>query len=398
MKVGVVGLGKLGLPLALMYADVNLAGNPTHEVSGFDANPAIADALWKGECPIDEPGVAELLGKHPLQCFASISNLADWADVVFIVVPTPSDMEGRFDASAVVEVAKLAGRAGKLLIVSSTVMPGTIENEVLPVVPGGARVIYSPEFIALGSVLNDMTRPDLILIGGGSRTIDKDAVNLLRSITTYGGEVCWLTWREAEIAKIALNAYVTMKISFANMIGLAAGPSAVDILDAIGCDRRIGHEYLRPGGPFGGPCFPRDNRAFAKWLASERVTTVMSVATDRVNRDVIEEAIGRLLRYRTVAILGLAYKSGTAVWEHSFGVRVAEVLLRNRVSVLCHDPKARPAHLQVVDATDVGVDVAGSAQLAIDAADAVLIATEHLEYVDLNFAGKVLVDPWGLIR
>jgi UDPglucose 6-dehydrogenase len=295
MRCAVVGIGNLGGPLAQLLAEAG------HEVFGHDANPNV-------QMP---PGV-EIVGHH------GVSDI----DMIFYVVPTPSREDGTYDTEMLEAAVEMWSDPSAIHVVVSTVLPGDCDRIFASA--GLDRYVYSPEFIRLGHVREDMMNPDFVLIGADDKEAGDKVEEVLRSVVglSSGGRpfhmhvwepvesalfrcgVCGkaeinptetspkdvpfvrLSVVEAELAKIALNNFVTMKISFANALGeiaAALGADGEKVCDAIGHDRRIGHRYFKPGGAFAGPCFPRDQQAFIACARRLGIVAYLAIATDRVN-------------------------------------------------------------------------------------------------------------------
>lgn len=390
MNVAVVGLGKLGLPMAALFA----AGG--HNVIGFDRSEAMVAAVNDRVDPHHETGLAGLLRRvESIRATTDFSAIAA-ADIIFIVVPTPSDSGGRFMNDHILEVIATMGPylrdRWRTVVVASTIMPGTMATVVIPALEAATGrwagttigAAYSPEFIALGSVLHDMVNPDFVLVGSGDQRSLIDVVMALSVVVAPGTVVAEVSHLNAEIAKIALNAFVTMKISYANTLAeiceSMAGADAKEVSHAVGLDSRIGKAYLTPGGPFGGPCFPRDSVAFATFSPDQ----ALALATQEVNEHQIWRLACLLMPFNTVAILGLAYKPGTTVTEQSLGVRVAEVLTDVGVTVVWHDPLVT---------TSVLGDLM-TAEAAVAGSEAVLLALVAEEYVGLDYGDRYVVDVW----
>ncbi len=259
MKIGVIGLGKLGSCLAQVLSEHN-------EVFGFDIERKVI------------PGITTMMDP---------SILKD-CEVIFNVVNTPSLPNGDFSNEFLEQSIAIALpyiMKCKVLVIVSTVMPGTCEwlNKRLP-----CHVVYNPEFIRLNSIIEDMKNPDFILLGGH----DEESLDMIENIYKEfynDSPIKKMSWKSAELAKISLNSYITMKITFANTIGRIAkkiGADANQILDAIGTDSRIGNEYFKAGGAYGGPCFPRDNIAFAN--VAKEITNYAKL-TDIINKQVAKE-------------------------------------------------------------------------------------------------------------
>jgi len=358
VNVCVVGLGKLGAPLAAVLAAKG------HEVIGIDVDAAAVAAITHGRAPVAEPGLPEMLQRARPRLTAT----TDWnralaaADASFVIVPTPSEEGGGFSnrllLDAVGHIGAALRGAGRYHVVNitSTVMPGSCDGPVraaLEAASGrkvgeGLGLCYNPEFIALGSVIRDMLRPDMILLGECDARAGDVIEAVYRTVTENAPPVQRMNLVNAETAKIALNAFVTMKISFANVIAEISealpGGDADAVLTALGKDSRIGPKYLKGALGYGGPCFPRDNAAIASLTRRLGTQPDLALATDTVNRRQAGRLAVRVARHLppggAVAILGLAYKPHTPVVEESQGLMLAADLAARGVAVTAYDPLA----------------------------------------------------------
>ncbi len=355
MEVAVIGLGKLGAPMAAIFAASG------HQVIGVDRLESTVDMVNRQEPPVFEPDLAETLAKTEGRLRAT-SNLAEAvrnARITFVIVPTPSDKRDAFSMDfaeiAAMQIGEaLHGRTDPhLVVMTSTVMPGDTERIFIAALELAAGrklgdnlgVCYSPEFIALGSCIRDFLHPDLLLIGESSPQWGELLESFYRTVHLSRPAVYKMSIVNAEIAKISLNSFVTMKISFANMIASICekfpGGNVDAVTGALGADTRIGAKYFKGSVSFGGPCFPRDNKALARLGKDLGLDLHLPTATDQVNESPLErtlaliEAMGG--KNKTIGILGLAYKPGTNVVEKAFGMALAEALNRRRRAVVAHD-------------------------------------------------------------
>jgi UDPglucose 6-dehydrogenase len=365
MDISVIGLGKLGLPTAACFA---LKGN---KVFGWDNNQGFLEELWKGNCPIQEPGLKELIEEagENLIFARNIESAVARSDITLIIVPTPSLPEGGFDNSYVMSVLESMGSILRTKVengifhvvdVVSTVMPGSCQKEFIPFLEeatGGKcgddlGLIYNPEFIALGSVIKDFMNPDFVLVGESDRKSGDMMAELYMSLFRPGPyrpnvkypSIRRMSLINAEIAKLSLNYYVTMKISYANFLAVKVctrfpGADVDVITDAIGCDSRIGHKYLKGGLGFGGPCFPRDVRAMSQIVHKEPYYSMFS--QHEINGTVAawieQKVLDKEPRAQKVAILGMAYKPGTHVIEESQSVELARTFEEHGYEVHWYD-------------------------------------------------------------
>ncbi|MGH9557968.1 MAG: nucleotide sugar dehydrogenase, partial [Bryobacteraceae bacterium] len=300
-----------------------------------------------------------------------------------------------------------------LVVLSSTVMPGATGSELLPVLEeaSGKRcgedfgLCYNPEFIALGSVIRDMLQPDMILIGESDRRSGDLLEKLYLGVCESPLRINRMSFVNAELTKIAVNTFVTTKISYANMLAQVCEtlPGAdVDVVTAaIGCDSRIGSKYLKGALGYGGPCFPRDNVAFAALARSNGAPALLAEATDQINRRQIprlaDAILARLKRGGTAGILGLSYKPDTEVVEQSQGVAVAKFLLEQGARVIVFDPEAMDNARSELS----GAIFAESAADCVRHADVVAITTAWAQFKQLRpedfRSGAAVLDCWRIL-
>ena len=281
-----MGVGKLGLCFGLT---LEKAG---YNVLGCDIRGEYVTLLNNKTFNSFEEGVNQGLMKAVnFQATTSMEKTLNFSDIIFVLVATPSLKNGRYDHSQIdtlVEKVKSFGvqKKPKHLIVCCTTMPGYCDTVQERLRDFNYIVSYNPEFIAQGTILRDQLQPDMVLIGEGSPEAGDILQEIYENHTATEPLVYRMSRTEAEICKISLNCFVTTKISFANMIGdivIKSGGDPKIVLEAIGSDSRIGNKYLGYGFGYGGPCFPRDNRALAIYADDLDMPADISVATDRLN-------------------------------------------------------------------------------------------------------------------
>ena len=399
--IAVLGLGKLGLPLTAAIASRG------YTVSGWDVNPEIRERLLAGECPIQEPDVEGCLDQYSayLQWPATVHEVLQDATIVFIIVPTPSTAAGDFDAvwvrNALADIwIAIDPETPPLVVIVSTLSPGTMG--ALAAMFPGLPLVYNPEFIALGSVIHDLLFPDFVLIGEAKAAGGDVLQNFYERFLLTEAPISRLSYINAELAKLCLNAFVTTKISFSHEIGRICegvpGADANVVLKAIGQDRRIGRQYLQCGPPFGGPCFPRDGRALRHAAEFANANATLSEAVDQINQQRGMEIIRTGKRY--AAVLGLAYKPGTSVTEESFGMLASCALANQGWKVFCYDPLVKEA---AREALPVGVHFPATVIQCVAGADLVIVATPCPEFASIppdafQRGGNkpTLIDCWGM--
>ena len=415
----IVGLGKLGASMAAAIASRGLP------VIGVDVNERSVALLAAGRAPVQETDLEATIQANRARLRATLSHREAvlGSDVTFVIVPTPSDERGAFSIRHAEEAFAAIGRALRekdeyhLVVLTSTVLPGATRYGLLPVLEreSGKRcgadigLCYSPEFIALGSVIHDFLNPDFTLIGEYDERAGRALAGCYAKIMANDPPCRRMGLENAELAKLAVNTYVTTKISFANMLAELCeripGGDVDVVSEALGSDQRIGRRYLTGGLGYGGPCFPRDNLAL-RYVARELgVLTEIPDATDRLNGSRVERAVaslGAVIRPgSTAAILGLAYKPLSNVIEESQGIALARLLARRGMRVVAHDPLAGAvARPELEDA----VQVLDSVQECLEQADLVLITTPDPLYRSLTaseFAAGgrpvTVVDFWRIL-
>src|SRR3954465_4714093 len=358
--VSVFGLGKLGACIAATLAQRGF------EVLGVDIDPEKVDRVNQGKAPVEEPLLAETIneGKRRLRATTNVAE-AVATDISFFIPPSPSLPDGSFSneylLKAMQPIAKAlceAGKKGHIFVSSSTTTPGACDTVLIPMLEKETGwkcgrdfgFCYNPEFIALGNVVNGLLDPDMVLIGESDKQSGDLLEELYRKYNRNAPRIARMSTISAELTKISVNSYITMKISFTNQLRLIAEqfPKADihSILDAIGSDSRIGQKYLKAGLSFGGPCFPRDNRLLAYPAKQSGVEAPLAEATDRVNQETNLELLKKVQAMAgskdTIAVLGLAYKPDTYITEESAGLYLAQQLKHNGYRVLVHDYGAKP--------------------------------------------------------
>jgi len=400
-RISVIGIGKLGLCTAACFSSKG------YQVIGVDVNRATIDAVNSGRSPIYEPGLGELIAK----CQGRLSATDDYnyaienSEVTFIVVPTPSEGDGGFSTKYVEVAVQNIARTLKdkdsfhTVVVTSTVLPGVTEGVIKPLLEqiSGKKcsvdfgLCYNPEFIALGSVIRDFTNPDMVLIGESDPRAGEILAEIHRITCNNQPYIARMSIDNAELAKISLNAYVTMKISFANTLAELCehipGGNVDLVTKALGADSRIGTKYLCGAVSYGGPCFPRDNKAFLSFSQKLGCRARLSQATDAVNKDqaariahLVEQEFGEV-KGINIAILGLTYKPGTDVIEASAPVEMAKVLLDQGAKVMVYDPAGMENARKLLDGSII---YANSIDECLCGADLCILATPWPEFKKLK--------------
>ena len=344
------------------------------------------------------------------------------SDATFVVVATPSEPDGGFSLRYAIPTCESIGRALRtksayhVVVITSTVMPGSLGGQIKSALerssgkPCGAGfgLCYNPEFIALGTVIRDFYHPDFLLIGESDSRAGDVLSEIYKRTCKNTPAIARMNWINAEITKLAVNTYITTKISYANMLARLCEklPEAdVNVVtDALGLDTRIGAKYLKGAVSYGGPCFPRDNRALAALASRAGASSGLAEATDIFNRAQIKSLADVVRSYRSesgaIGILGLTYKPDTDVVEESFGLLLALELTSANLPVMVYDPSADAARAL---SNCKNIRVASSAQECIAESRVVVLATPWQEFRDLRAAlwarpgysaPRVVIDCW----
>jgi UDPglucose 6-dehydrogenase len=389
-------------------------------VIGVDTDQHKIDLINQGISPIFEPGLESLLRSYG----ARLSATADYdkairnSDVTFVVVPTPSEKSGGFSLQFVQQAMEkigdvLRGKRGyHLIVLTSTVMPGSMENHVVPILEQRSvktcgrdfGVCYNPEFIALGDVVKGLLHPDFILIGESDERAGRELARIQSRVCENKASVQRMNFVNAELAKISVNSFVTMKMSFANTLAEICenvdGADVDQITSAIGKDKRIGSSYLKGALGYGGPCFPRDNVAFATFARSVGAQGDLALTTHEINQRQVKR-ITRIFEKENlhpplkVAVLGLTYKPGTNVTEASQALMLAQQLVSQGFQIYAYDPAITSDSLKIM-----GFKSKPTAEACIEASDVCVIATPWDAFKKIKtsaFSEKIVIDCWRIL-
>jgi UDPglucose 6-dehydrogenase len=395
MRISVIGGGYVGLVSSVCLAELG------HSVDLIEIDDAKVASLNSGRLPIYEEGLEETLAKHidhGLKVTPDYDDICN-TDATFVCVGTPSSSDGSADlsmiksASSSIGEALMGSRKYHVVVVKSTVPPGTTERVVIPEVlenrhPKNQDIGFAmnPEFLREGRAIKDFMRPDRIIIGSA----DDKAGDFIESI--YKGlnvPMIRTGLTEAEMVKYASNAFLATKISFSNEVGNICKDLGIDVYEVmkgVGMDHRINPYFLNAGAGFGGSCFPKDVSALihlAENLDEDPILlkSVMTINELQPNRlvDLLEKRIGHLSGKR-VAVLGLAFKDNTDDVRDSRSIYVISELKRRGARVAAYDPKANNSMQSILS----DVDYCQNAAEALNNADACLVMTEWPEFSALD--------------
>ena len=352
MKIGLIGAGRLGICLALLIEQEG------YHVIASDIREDYINDLQNKKINSTEPQVQELL-EHSINLEFTTDNrkVIRESDIIFTLVQTPSLEDGSYDVSAVWEVVEdikkeMGGIANypKSFVVGCTTNPGDCD-QFKDALPESVDVYYNPEFIAQGSIVDDLRHADMVLLGGKGQ--HSGALEMMYYQIQNGFKVAnvhTMSTRAAELTKIAVNCYLTTKITYANQVGQVMIRDGMEdevktVLKAIGGDSRIGTKYLNYGFGFGGPCFPRDNRAFAAYASKAGVETPLGATTDKFNDEhtefLKEYFINKNKDNHAYVFHYLTYKDGVDILTESRPYDLALSLLDAGYEVYCLDSTAK---------------------------------------------------------
>jgi len=337
MKIGIIGAGRLGICFALLCEEAG------YDVVVSDIREDYVNSLNNREIITNEPEVSNLL-KTAKNFRATTDNkeLINECDLIYTLVATPSLPDGSYNVSSVWDVVKCfeGVTKKKYFVVGCTTNPGDCDS-FKKQLPNNIKIFYNPEFIAQGSIIKDLRTADMVLLGNdvfdeSVDTVIEDIKKLYQKIQTTRAVVCTMSNTAAEVTKIAVNCFLTTKISYANMLGdvlrqAGCGDEISSVLGAVGMDSRVGKKYLGYGFGYGGPCLPRDNRAFAAFAKQVGLDYNLGFVTDEINNqhakyicDYFESMNGRESVFYFDSV---AYKKGTDIITESQQLRLATDLL-----------------------------------------------------------------------
>lgn len=402
-SISVIGVGKLGLCTAACLADAGF------QVIGVDIDAAYLEDI-RSRTSFAEPHLAGMLKKtaSSLTLTTDIEYAVCQSDVSFIVVPTPSQVDGRFSNQSIEAVLRDMAPFLKekstwhLINVVSTVMPETFERSFKPMIETLTGKIlgrelgyaYNPEFIALGSIIENFLNPDFVLVGESDPRSGEILETIYRKTCKNSPPISRTSVINAEIAKLSLNCFCTLKISFANQISelcdTVGGTDPGEICSIIGQDRRVGQRYFMPGLGFGGPCFPRDNEAFVRFAKGKNAEYgQLQQAVININNRQVERAVGKIMdcveeHGNTVAFLGLAYKPGTPVTERSQALAIVSAVVEHKnLTVRAYDPLAEAGP---------GIHQVSSVEACVSGAHVAVLLTPWPEFMNVDWQRHMAPD------
>lgn len=396
MKLCVIGTGYVGLVAGTCLAEM---GN---SVICVDKDTEKLKELRKGNIPIYEPGLETLIlsnvKENRLYFSSDISDAVKKSDVCFIAVGTPQKEDGSADLSAVFDVAKsiaIAMNGYKVVVNKSTVPVGTCDR-IASIIKENTDfdfdVVSNPEFLKQGDAVQDFLKPDRVIIGASSQRAFDVMREIYASFLKTGNPVIEMDAKSAEMTKYASNAFLALKISYANEIANICeniGADAEMVRKGMCADKRIGKKFLFPGLGYGGSCFPKDVKALISVAKDVGYTAELLMATDNINLRQRYNFINKIMkRYngnvkdRKFALWGLAFKPETNDMREAPSINIINELLKAGAQVCAFDPKAIDTAKKIFGTE---IEYAKSSYAALNGADALILATEWNEFQNPDF-------------
>lgn len=412
--ISFIGLGKLGLPLATIFAKNGM------NVIGIDKNKKLIDTLNNGELPFYETGLQENLNdsNENIKYTNDYDSITDKSDVSIILVNTQIDKSysSEYVVSAIKDLCNELKNSDKLyhlFILSSTVLPGEIENKLIPMIEEitnrklneGFGFCYVPDIVKLGSVIQDFENPDVMIIGKSDDYSGKITRELYENVPINEPPIVEMSLSEAEVSKVALNAYLVNKISFANFLSNLCeemgGVNVDNITEAIGFHKPISPYFLKGGLSFGGTCFPRDTWTFIELANKFGLDAKQIVATNEIN---IQQDL-RLYKFvkdskkKSISILGLSFKPNSPVIVESPSIKLVENLLKDDKVVNVYDPLCLQ---EVKEKFGNKLNYFDSVEDCFKSGELVVVALQYDEFKSINdnwksFDNQIVLDCWRIL-
>ena len=404
MTLTIIGTGYVGLVTGACFAEVG------HHVICVDNNEAKVKVLQAGGIPIYEPGLEEMVKKHVaagrLRFTASTKEGVENSDIVFIAVPTPPQPDGSVDLSYIETVARdiASAMTSYKIVVDKSTVPVKTGDKVAETIKRYCKakvefdVVSNPEFLREGFAVEDLMKPDRVVIGVRSQR----PVSAMKEVyTPFNAPIIITDINSAELIKHAANSFLALKISYINAVANiceASGANVEEVATGMGMDVRIGRRFLNAGLGFGGSCFPKDLSAFIKISEQLGYDFRLLKEVQRINADQMDRFLKKItdtlwvLKDKKIGVLGLAFKQNTDDVRMSPAIDLCQRLLKDGAKLRVHDPKAMDKARDVLKDTVTYVD---DMNAVAEGCDALVVATEWPEFkqLDLERSRKALTHP-----
>ncbi len=406
MKIGVIGVGYVGLVSGVCFSDFG------HTVICFDNNEKKIEKLRKCQSPIFEPGLTDLIKKNVsskrLFFETEVSNFINNLDVIFVAVGTPSrHLDGKADLTDIFNVfeklAKLI-KPKQVIVIKSTVPVGTnskITELVSRKLNRNIELVSNPEFLREGSAIEDFMKPNRVIIGVKSTEAKKILSQVYKPLYLRDFPIMYTDPESAELIKYASNAFLATKISFINEVAALCEKVDADVKEVakgMGLDKRIGDKFLHAGPGFGGSCFPKDTLAFSRigqefgtpQLITEAVIKVNNLVKERMKEKIMSICDGRM-EGKVIVFLGVTFKPNTDDIREAPSLKIIPFVLSQGAKVRVVDPQGRTEGEKLLENVDWFDDV----YLAVQKSDLIVILTEWNEFraLDLKRISKKMSSP-----
>ncbi len=382
--IAVIGSGYVGLTTGACFSHLG------HKVTCADVVEAKVESLQRGEIPIHETGLEDLvqagMGNGNLSFVLGSEKAVRDAEFVYLCVPTPQTAEGSADLrylTAAVQQISPHLQPGTIVVNKSTVPVGSTLLVEQALGRSDIPVVSNPEFLREGSAIDDFLHPDRVVIGSDDQAAARRVASLY---VDCGAPIMVTDPASAETCKYAANAFLATKLSFTNAIAAvceAVGADVNDVLLGMGYDHRIGREFMRPGPGWGGSCFPKDSKAIISIAEDAGYDFALMRGVIQANDEQFDRIVRKVesvtsLDGATVGVLGIAFKAGTDDTRESPAIEVMKRLLAKGAMVKAYDPAVTSLNLD-------GVDVVDTAYAACEGVSAIVVATEWDEFTSLDF-------------
>jgi len=406
MKLTIIGTGYVGLVTGACFAEVG------HTVICVDNDLKKVAMLREGGIPIYEPGLEDMVKRNVaagrLRFTGSTAEGVEQSDVVFIAVPTPPQPDGSVDLSYIERVARdiASAMTSYKIVVDKSTVPVKTGEKVAETIKRYCKarvefdVVSNPEFLREGFAVEDLMKPDRIVVGVGS---PRPAAAMRELYTPFNAPIIVTDINSAELIKHAANSFLALKISYINAIATiceASGANVEEVANGMGMDARIGRRFLNAGLGFGGSCFPKDLSAFIKIADQLGYDFQLLKEVQRINADQMERFLKKLtdtlwvLKDKKIGVLGLAFKQNTDDVRMSPAIDLCQRLLKDGAALRVFDPKAMDKAKAVLPPGPTITYVTDMNEIATGC-DAVVVATEWPEFkqLDLDRARQAMTHP-----
>ena len=404
-KIAIIGTGYVGLASAVGFAHLG------HEVVGIDIDKAKIAKLSSGQSPIFEKDIEVFLKKSLKKkkiAFTSDYSKVAGSQFVFLCLPTPQLDDGAADVSFILESTKMLSRHLKkssTVVIKSTVPVNTWKLVKENINREDVSVVSNPEFLREGTALQDFFKPDRIVVGC---TDEVKATEVARLYKAKKAKVVFTDNTSAEIIKYASNSFLAIKLSFVNEIAAYAestDANALEVLNAMGLDKRIGKDFLKPGPGWGGMCFPKDVSALKESAREKNVPIPLLDAALESNLkaharivDKCKKALGGSLKDKKISVWGLSFKANTDDTRFSPAISVIELLLAEGAQIKAFDPIVKSVE-------NLSIEVSDGVKKNVTGADAIVLLTEWQEFKEIDpkkiselLNQKIIIDSRNLLQ